>query len=30
MIMNSQLKFDVHVNNIVPRAHNMANLIAPN
>ena len=27
MIMDSQLKFDVHVNNIVPRAHNMANLI---
>ena len=25
--MDSQLKFDVHVNNIVPRAHNMANLI---
>jgi len=27
LIMDSQLKFDVHVNNIVMRAHNIANLI---
>ena len=27
MITDSQLKFDVHVNNIVMRAHNIANLI---
>jgi len=27
VIMDSQLKFDVHVNNIVLRAHNIANLI---
>ena len=27
VIMDCQLKFDAHVNNIVPRAHNMANLI---
>jgi len=27
VIMGSQLKFDVHVNNIVLRAHNIANLI---
>jgi len=25
--MDSQLKFDAHVNNIVMRAHNIANLI---
>jgi len=25
--MDSQLKFDVHVNNIVLRAHNIANLM---
>jgi len=27
VITDSQLKFDVHVNNIVMRAHNIANLI---
>ena len=27
VIMDSQLKFDVHVNNIIMRTHNIANLI---